>query len=145
MTTAALRFDTDEQFLAYLASVNPGYDYNPPQWDFAAATRQARTLHERLQSEFGPEVSFSGDGAIQDATYHAGIYIPPHGEVRISNFEHLTTMTSEEGIPEPIFTRIVQIIEESGYTYVPSRLFGELFCTRERFNGDLWNHLFDYL
>ena len=145
MTSTAHRFDTDEQFLAYLATVNPGCDDYPPDLDFAAATRDARALHQRLQSEFGPDVSFDGDGAVQDASYHADIYIPPHGGIRLSNFDHLATVIWEERIPQPVLSRIVQNVEECGYTYVPFRLFGESFETRDRQNGDLFNQLFDYL
>lgn len=145
MTATTRRFDTDEQFLAYLATVNSGCDCYPPNWDFTAATQQARALHQRLQSEFGPDVSFDGDGAVQDASYHADIFIPPHAGVRLSNFDRLATATWEERIPQPVLSRIIQIVEECGYTYVPFRLFGESFETRDRHNGDLFNQLFDYL
>jgi hypothetical protein len=145
MTTAPRRFDTDDQFLAYLGGVNPRCDYAPPDFDFIAAAREARTLHQRFLAEFGPGVSFDGDGGVQDASYHAGIYIPPHGEVRLSNFDHLATITREDCIPQPALSRIIRIVEASGYTYIPFRLFGECFDSRDRFNGDLFNQLFDYL
>ena len=145
MTTTARGFDTDEQFLEYLATVNPSCDCYPSDWDFAAATREGRALHERLQSEFGSNVSFDGDGGIQDASFHAEIYIQPHGGVRLSNFDQLATITWEERIPQPVLSRIIEIVQECGFTCVPFRLFGESFETRDRFNGDLFNQLFDYL
>ncbi len=76
MPIAPHKFDSDEQFLAYLAAVNPKYKEYPPDSDFVDLRREARVLHQRLQAELGPGISFSGDYDVQDATYHTGIFIP---------------------------------------------------------------------
>ena len=145
MTTTAPRFDSDDQFLAYLIAVNPRHQERPPDFDFTIATQESKALFQRLRTELGSDVQFDGDGAVQDASYHSGISIPPRGEVRLSNFDHLATITWEECVPPETLSRVVQILGEFGYTYVPFRLFGEPFGTRERINGDLFNQLFDYL
>lgn len=84
------------------------------------------------------------DENVQDATYHAGIFVPPT-EVRLSNFGCLVTIVGEELLKREVNDRVIQIVECCGYTHVPFRLFGEPFVTRERFNGDLFNQLFDYV
>lgn len=145
----ARRFDTDERFLAYLAAVNPDHAYRPTGWDYAAAMQEAESLYQHFQIEFGSGVYL--DKNVQSASYHAGISLPsgigiqpPGCEIRLSNFAHLAVITWEEGVSMQILVRIVELIEQGGYTYVPFRLFGEPFGTRQRCNGDLFNQFFDY-
>lgn len=114
------KFSSDEECLDYLKSVNPGFDYDPPGFDYFAAIRDAHALHQRLQNEFGPTVTI--DDAFQDATCHVQLWLPPDTHLSLSNFERLATVGHDEAAPDPRLSRIIHILEESGYTYIPFRI-----------------------
>ena len=124
-----------------LATVNPRCEYSPAGFDYAAAISRARTLFDSVRQSC-PEALL--DDQVQDATYHAGISVSG-GEVRLSNFGGLAVITSEERLAPETLSRLVRLIELAGYTYIPFEVFGESFLARERFTGDLFTQLFDYV
>ncbi len=124
-----------------LATLNPRCEYSPTGFDYTAAMSQARALFDSVRQSF-PEARL--DDQVQDATYHAGITIGS-GEVRLSNFGRLAVITSEEKFTPEVISRLVPLIEAAGYTYVPFEVLGTPFLCRERFTGDLFTQLFDYV
>ena len=124
-----------------LATLNPRCEYAPAGFDYAVAMSHARTLFELVRQSF-PEALL--DNEVQDATYHAGISVSG-GEIRLSNFGGLAVIISEERLAPETLSRLVSVIESVGYTYVPFKIIGQPFLTRERFNGDLFTQLFDYV
>ena len=124
-----------------LAALNPRCEYSPPGFSQLAAMSQARSLFQSVRGKF-PQTQL--DDQVQDATYHAGISVL-QGEIRLSNFGRLATITSEERFPSDTLAQLVALIEQAGYAYVSFRIFGEPFLTRQRFTRDLFTSLFDYV
>jgi hypothetical protein len=124
-----------------LATLNPRCEYAPADFNYPTAISSARAFFAAVRESF-PEALL--DDHVQDATYHAGISVDG-SEIRLSNFGLLAAITSEESLTRETLSRLVRLIESAGYTYVPFAVFGEPFLTRERFTGDLFTQLFDYV
>ena|SRR5436190_18185905 len=156
------RFNSDDECLAYLKSVNPDYDYYPPEFDYGAAIRDAHALHQRLRDEFGPTVTI--EDHFEDATCHAQLWLPPHTHISLSNFERLAAVAHDETVSDPLFPpiwppphnhaetvpdpslrRIILILEESGYTYVPFRVISVADANLPPSWSGLACQLFDYV
>lgn len=139
-----LRFSNDASFLHYLQTINPTCDYAPYDFDWRTANDEARCLVDRFNQELGCKVGFDGGMSIQDATFFADIGLPC-GILRFSNYDHLVTLCADN-TPDPgLLARIVSILEEAGYTFVPFHFFGKSFSSLDRHNGDLFTQLFDYV
>jgi hypothetical protein len=124
-----------------LAALNPRCEYSPAGFDYTVAVSRAHALFDSVRQSF-PEARL--DDQVQDATYHAGITVGV-GEVRLSNFGQLAVITSEERFAPEVVSRLVSLIEAAGYSHVPFEVFGAPFLARERFTGDLFTQLFDYV
>lgn len=140
----------------YLQSVNPSCSCYPVGYDEAAWRKfcgDMSDLRARLSEEFGVDFNLSGESSIQDSTHGAEIGIPGVlivGEgsvvpcIRASNHERLYIITVLRRISQDTESRIEAVAARSGFRYTPESLFGLPFDQRDRFNGDLFNQLYDY-
>lgn len=124
----------------YLAGLNPiCYGY-PAAFDYRAEQSRAEALAASLKEIFSDVRLFTGE---QDANFYATVGFDC-GAVRLSLFEKLAVILHEETCSADVVADVSERIEACGFTFVPWRLFGEPFGTRKRFNGDLFNQLFDW-
>jgi hypothetical protein len=138
------RFQDDAEFLAYLQRVNPSCAYAPADFDWKAANERALQLVALFKHEFSWNVGFDGGMNIQDATFFADIGLP-FGLLRFSNHDRLVTLCSDTPTDPNILAKIVSLLEQAGYTFVPFRFFGSSFSTLDRSSGGLFTQLFDYV
>ena len=123
----------------YLVGLNlMCYGY-PAAFDYRAEKVRVETLANALKALFS-DVSLTI--GIQDANHHADIGFGS-GAVRLSLFERLAVILNEEACSSAVVTDVSEHVEACSFTFVPWHFFGELFGTRERINGDLFNQ-FDY-
>ena len=125
----------------YLESINPTCWDEPTNFNYQIEKEKALRLADSLKRS-GFEIRTDFDA--QDANFLGDIGIEPYGAIRLSKFERLATITWEERFPEDLLNKIINIIGEHNYSHVPWHFFGEPFETRNRFNEDLFNQLFDY-
>ena len=124
----------------YLAGLNPTCYGYPAAFDYRAEKARVETLANALEALFSDVSLTTG---IQDANHHADVGFGS-GAVRLSLFERLAVILNEETCSSAVVTDVSERIEACGFTFVPWHFFGGPFKTRERFNGDLFNQLFDY-
>ena len=138
---------------SFLGTINPQMAEHPAKFDWTAYCDQARRLAAELTRHFDDEFRLSEPGWIQDSTHSAEISLPVQvlrdpslvqPAIRISNHEHLVTITCERKVELGALEQMRDIIRHCGYTFVPESVFGEPFDARARHNGDLFNQLFDY-
>jgi hypothetical protein len=139
-----------DDLLQHLGRINPQMDEHPSEFNVQQARTQAQQLHTALEQALGQSLSLDLD--IQDATYHAAIGLPRtltlgqlQPAIRLSNFQRLAVITGEEGVPPDTRTLIMHLLAVHGYQYVLFAIFGRSFQERQRFNGDVFNSLFDYV
>jgi|APTNR8051073442_1049403.scaffolds.fasta_scaffold06895_8 hypothetical protein len=140
-----------------LESVNPGCDYYPDGYDEAAWRKfrgDVSDFRERLSVEFSLDFSLSGDSSIQDSTHGAeigfpGILVVGEGQVvpciRVSNHSRLYVITVARRITPETESSVETVAARLGFHYTPESMFGLPFDQRDRFNGDLFNQLYDYV
>jgi hypothetical protein len=132
-----------------LAKINPECDEFPKGVNWDAMQLQKNNLIERLNIDVA--VGFKEGSLLQDTTLYANILCPlsilkheaqKHGyisEIKLSNFEHLATIISNQHIQESALTDIIDVLRKTGYRYIPIDTFDEDLL------DDLWIQLFDYI
>lgn len=143
--------------IEYLESVNPSCDYYPDGYDEAAWRKfrgDVSEFRDRLSDEFSLDFSLSGESSIQDSTHGSEIGVPQilvvgEGQVipciRVSNHSRLYVITVARRITPDTESRVEAVAERLGFRYTPESIFGLPFDQRDRFNGDLFNQLYDYV
>ena len=135
-----------------LEKINPAMLECPPGFRYETAAPQAQELRAVLEQNF--QHSFDLELGIQNATFHAQLAIPPvlctdshvpQPAIRLSNFQKLAVITVEEKLITPTQQKMERIITGAGFRYIPFSVFGTSFTQRQRFTGDLFNQLFDYV
>lgn len=141
----------------YLESVNPSCDYYPEGCDEAAWRKFRGDLsdfRQRLSDEFFLDFNLSSESSIQDSTHGAEIGFPSIlvvGEgrvvpcIRVSNHARLYVITVSRRITPDTESRVETVAQRLGFRYTPESMFGLPFDQRDRFNGDLFNQLYDYV
>ena len=125
----------------YLESLNPTCFGEPKNiTDYHVRKANLLKLADTLDGLGCPDKTMSFE---QDANHYASVGIG-YGSLRFSRFDNLVAITHEEDFPPVLLKKVIEATEQHGFVYVPWHFFGEPFSTRERFNGDLFNQLFDW-
>lgn len=135
-----------------LERINPAMLEYPPDFHYEAAAQRAQELRDALEQSF--QRAFDLDLGIQDATFYAQLGIPPalcldqkipQPAIRLSNFHNLAVITAEEKLIPETQVKVQQSIASVGLQYIPFSVFGTSFSQTQRFAGDLFYQLFDYM
>ena len=125
----------------YLESLNPTCYGDPENFgDYHIKKAKILKLADALANLGFSTVGVSFE---QDSNHYASISVD-HGSLRFSRFDDLLVITHEERFPVALLRQVVEEVRNHGYIFVPWHFFGKPFATRERFNGDLFNQLFDW-
>jgi len=127
---------------AELEAVNPAMEYAPSDFDYSLVRKRALALTKSLSNSLG--LSLKCGGGIEDATFHSEIRLTQSSSLRLSNFCDLAVILGEETLTSEDIALIDECLIKSGYRLVRFTMFGSTAKEKERFNGVLFNQLFDY-
>jgi hypothetical protein len=137
----------------WLSSINPTCAAHPPGYSLEQQQddeRRVSLVASRLSSSLGRNCVVE---TAQDATFFASISLPLVGLkssgltpcVRFSRFEKLCTITMEHRMTHSDIALVRATLTDGKFVFVDASLLGEPFNSRQRFSGDLFNQLFDYI
>ena len=135
----------------------PGEWEQPFGFDRDMAERRFRALLPALEQLFGGPLRYEDGVYIQDASFHAQVFVPPstlrralrpneHAVVRFSNFGSLVAVWPEDAVEPAALTRLREVVTAAGYLYVPQPALDRPYTGG---GGDStwtwWTRYFDWL
>ena len=111
---------------------DPSYGEYPQGFDYRAAEARARSLLPALEALCGEQLDFEDGAQIQDAAFHAQVYLPEsalsrplgaaRGVLRFSNFGNMVAAWPEDAIASDMIGPLQQTLERAGYRWIPARV-----------------------
>lgn len=102
----------------------------PAGFDREAAEARFRALLPALEKALGAPIEFEDGPYIQDASFHAQLFLPrgalrrelsdvERGVVRFSNFGSMVTVSRDDAVEPAVLARLRDVVTAAGYSYVP--------------------------
>ncbi len=125
-----------------------GFLYRPAERKFLALVKDLeQALGEKCTVEYG--------GSIQDASFHAQLFVPVSCKVekdyvvslRVSNFGEMATLYDADDVVKPVCAdKIKEALKRHGYVYVPSWILREPYENGKNIDIPNWGvRYFDWL
>ena len=119
------------------------------------AERKFLTMAADVEQALSEKCSIEHGGGIQDASFHAQLFVPKSCKVienyavqlRVSNFGGLATLYDADDVVKPACAdKIKEVLKRHGYVYVPSWVLREPYDDRKNIGIPNWGvRYFDWL
>ena len=127
---------------------------SPKGFLYRLAERKFLALVKDIEQALGEECSIEYHSAIQDASFHAQLFVPESCklenytiQLRASNFGSLATLyDADEAVKPSCADKIKEMLKRHGYIYVPSWILREPYEDEKHIGIPNWGvRYFDWL
>lgn len=128
--------------------------YFPEGFSYRPAERKFLALVKDIEEALGEDCSIEYHDAIQDASFHAQLYVPESCkledyviQLRVSNFGSLATLYDADDMVKPACAdKIKEVLKRHGYIYIPSWILREPYDDKKNSDIPNWGvRYFDWL
>lgn len=149
----------DSKYRQLLESFDEAGAYEfPSEFDYTALENDALDIERAIHAQYGLSTIFEGMTHNQDASFSIAIILSDHIQeddraiyrpsILFSNFGRLTTISWPELLPEQLPKKIISVLDENEFHYIPAEVMDAGYDGVMADDGTFhswWHRYFDWI